>query len=184
MLFDAAVSGVIRTDATLRVEAANPAALRLLELSWEALRGRRLDEVHEFRQLPPPTEIVLRGWSGTVLLGGDSQEAEVHLMVAAVEHEDPPGYQLLLVDRTDEIVNEREIERQARLATLGEGMAGVAHELRNPLSGIEAWTELALEPDAPAEDVREGLTTIQVQARRMADMSRKCWASRAPVTTV
>lgn len=170
VLFDLAISGVIRTDGAMRVEAANPAALRLLRVDWETIRWRRLDELPQLHPLPRPEEIAAHGWSGSVLVGHDGHDSEVHLVVAAVAHDDPTGYQLLLVDRTQEVVQQREMDRQGHLATLGEGMAGVAHELRNPLTVITAWASLGLAPGASAEDMREGLDTIRAEAERMANL--------------
>lgn len=167
VLFDAAVSGVIRTDRDLRVEAANPAALQLLGVEWDEIRGRPLRDVPGLARLPAPSELEKAGWSGALLVRRQGQEAEIHLVAAAVAHDEPAGFQILLVDRTHEVAQEREMERQARLATLGEALAGVAHELANPLSVITSWSALALEPGTSVQEMREGLTAIRDQAERM-----------------
>lgn len=170
VLFDAAASGIIRTDKNFRVEAANPTALRLLALEWEEIRHRRMNEVPGLEKLPPPIRLEQTGWEGAVHVESDGRTSEVHLFAAAVSHDDPSGYQVLLMDRTAEVAQEREIERQGRLATLGEALAGVAHELKNPLSVITAWSSMAADSDMDEEEMREGFELVGEQASRMQEL--------------
>jgi signal transduction histidine kinase len=103
-------------------------------------------------------------------VGHPDDAADVHVTVAASGGDDPPGHQILFVDRTEEVLRDREIERQGRLAALGATLSGVAHELKNPLQVIGAYAELALEPGAPAGETTEALETILGQSRRMKDL--------------
>lgn len=65
-----------------------------------------------------------------------------------------------------------ELLRRERLASVGQLLGGVAHELNNPLSAVLAFSELLLE--APADDRRahEGLVTIREEARRASRILR------------
>src|SRR3984957_4658128 len=50
----------------------------------------------------------------------------------------------------------RQLERRKRLAALGEMAAGMAHEIRNPLGGIELYASML------ARDVAELPTSLQL----------------------
>lgn len=170
LLFDNAASAILRTDAQFRVRAANPAALRLFGCRSEDLLGRRLAQVEWLRGLPEPARLLASGWSGPISVGCGDEERIAHVAAAAAASHDPPGHQIIFVDRTSEVMQEKELERQARLATLGGTLAGVAHELKNPLQVINGFTELSLAPGSSEEEMREALETVRSQAQRMTTM--------------
>lgn len=61
------------------------------------------------------------------------------------------GVVLLLRDLTEVQQLRNQVERMERLALLGELSAGIAHEVRNPLAGIKAATQLLEENFAASE---------------------------------
>ncbi|HWP03163.1 MAG TPA: ATP-binding protein [Gemmatimonadaceae bacterium] len=72
------------------------------------------------------------------------------------------------------------LERRHKLATLGELVAAVAHEVSNPLSGIIAFAELLLDDDLAPEQ-REAVELIRHEADRAHRVLRDVLAfARAP----
>jgi hypothetical protein len=66
-----------------------------------------------------------------------------------------------------EELHQREIERAAQLASVGELAAGVAHEIKNPLAGVFSGIDLLdqrLDQKLPTEDIRR---QIRSELRRM-----------------
>lgn len=62
---------------------------------------------------------------------------------------------------------EREILRAEHLAAVGQLAAGVAHEVRNPLTGIKILIEAALLPEHPTPLTTDDLTLIHHEIQRM-----------------
>ena len=75
---------------------------------------------------------------------------------------------------------QQELIRKERLAAVGELAGGVAHEIRNPLTGIAgALTVLARE--APADDdTQEVMSEIQQQIHRMERLVQELLAYARP----
>ena len=173
LLFDGSTTGIIRTDAAGRIRAANPKAAELLRVPSSDLTGRPLVDVlgiPEVREIEDLEE--LGGWTGPVELESEGPDRVAHLFVTALrsETETNTGYQVLLVDRSTEVMQQQEMERTVRLATLGEALAGVAHEIKNPLTAIRGFAEMGESTALPPEEARETFGTINEQAARMSEL--------------
>lgn len=86
----------------------------------------------------------------------------------------------------EEQTRQRQLERAEQLAAVGELAAGLAHEIRSPLSAVKAAVEV-LADDLPADDPRRGILTeaaaelarIGGVTRELLEYARPRWPSFA-----
>lgn len=62
---------------------------------------------------------------------------------------------------------EQKLIMSDRLASIGELVSGIAHELNNPLTGVIGFSQLLLEKDV-ADDIKEDLAVISSESQRAA----------------
>ncbi len=138
-------SAVIAVDSGRRVTFVNPAAEELLALPANRLLHQPVDSI-----------LVTRGGGSLIADVSDAESAgevdielvdgrlvTVEVRLSRQETEDGSGGLVaILTDRTDLKRAEQEARRKERLASLGELSAGIAHEIRNPLTGIGASAQL------------------------------------------
>ena len=135
--------GLAAVDRAGRVVAFNDAAAALLGRKISDSLGKNVNEV-----LPEPMRRILR-------IAGDRPIPRVHeiscplaegrtapieVLVSRLDgDEDSRGLMALFRDLTEIKALEEEVARSQRLASLGSLAAGVAHEIRNPLSSIKGF---------------------------------------------
>lgn len=143
-------AGLITTDLEGEITFANKIAARLLGYEPEDFPGRN---IRFFFQSPPAAERFLSLCAGpgrkisdweTVLMRQNRQEIIVGIDAAHFEDTTNhfTGVVCLLRDLTEVHHLRSQVERMERLALLGELSAGIAHEVRNPMAGIKAATQL------------------------------------------
>ena len=71
----------------------------------------------------------------------------------------------ILRDITEVKKIREQLVAQDRLASIGQLVSGVAHELNNPLTSVIGFSELILENEVP-EELKENLTYVYTEAQR------------------
>lgn len=161
--------GVALLDTTRRIVQANPLAEVLLgRLAPDALEGtltrlgdRLLDEI--LSPSPPG------GWH---LVRTSTEEFEVAAQPVAAGPL-AAGWVLVIRNVTERRALHRQLERQERLAAVGQLTAGIAHDFNNIMSVIVAYAQLLGETPGLSERKRSELNTIQEQALRATQMIRQ-----------
>lgn len=142
VLLGALPAGVVMLDRAGRVGQCNSAAESLL---GGDLAGRPWDELAAVLHA---TET-----PGELTVGEDTGARRVSLSEAALESGE--GRIILLHDVTDAHRMRLQVERNERLAAMGEMVAGLAHQLRTPLAAALLYTGNLKQPElAPADRAR------------------------------
>jgi two-component system sensor histidine kinase HydH len=139
--------GIIATDQEGKIRTFNSAAAAMTDRSLETVQNRDPEVVlpQEVSRFFSPhdnrDEITDRDVS---LSGADDIRYSLHLSSVPVYNQDSVfmGRVLLMYDLSELKKLQREIQRHDRLVALGKMAAGVAHEVRNPLSSIKGFATL------------------------------------------
>ncbi|MFC1925974.1 PAS domain S-box protein, partial [Chloroflexota bacterium] len=81
----------------------------------------------------------------------------------------PRGFVVVTVDITEQQRMQEQLMLADRLASLGQLVSGIAHEVNNPLTSVIGFSEMLLEKDFP-DDIKEDLEIIDREARRAAEV--------------
>lgn len=163
-VMDGVAAGVVAIDREARVLMANPAACAAVEglavgADWRALAPES------------PALRIIAGEGGP--LRGERSHGGRILAARASALRDAAGELAGAVEVFEDITELRRLAEQAaradRLKQLGEMAAGVAHEIRNPLNGIEGFASLLL-ADLPPGDRRRRYAELIIAGVR--DLNR------------
>lgn len=142
-IFSSLREGVVLVDPSGRVREFNPSALSILGLPPTSLADRLIQDV--FRELQPDPDPFL----DSTLLSGDHLQcvivspAEGRRVILLSCRQIPRDYTLwVYADMTAFKDLEAQLIQADKLASLGQLMAGMAHEINNPLTGILGFSSM------------------------------------------
>jgi two-component system cell cycle sensor histidine kinase/response regulator CckA len=161
--------GLLLVDDDGAVRHANPRAAAYLELLTGQPHCRQLTHLAGvpwtvLRSSPPA------GQGHAVQQGGRTFDVLAH----PVESEQRAiGWVLVIRDVTDELATQQQLQRQERLAAIGQLAAGIAHDFNNLMSVIILYAQLLAQSPNIGERERDRLNLIEQQGQRGAKMIRQ-----------
>ncbi|HEY82463.1 MAG TPA: PAS domain S-box protein [Dehalococcoidia bacterium] len=144
---------------------------RLLNMSWfDLVHPRYREEVINRYQRRMRGELI-PGLFESSIVRKDGTEVPVELVATTVKYKGQPATVVYIRDITERKKMQEQLILTDRLASLGELVSGIAHELNNPLTSIIGFAELMLSRDVP-QDMREDIMVIHREAKRTAKVVR------------
>lgn len=166
--------GIVALDVDGRITSCNVTAESLLELMPGETIGNPAGEIlpgplwNLVSELAPDDHIMARELECPM---GSGKTRPLDVTVTMLEGSDGEflGHVILLRDLTEIRRLRREVERTQRLASLGRLAAGIAHEIRNPLSSIKGFAHYFGER---YKDVPQDHETAQIMVQEVDRLNR------------
>jgi two-component system, NtrC family, sensor histidine kinase HydH len=161
--------GLIALDDQLRIAAFNHVSANILQLSFQNVVGKNAGRVlptqlWEIVQRFGKQDKVIEEEIDCTIGNGNIVPLEIGASILQDEKGIFLGYILLFKDLTEIRSLRIEIARTQRLASVGRLAAGVAHEIRNPLSSIKGFATYFKEryPEAPQDQETANIMIAEV----------------------
>jgi two-component system NtrC family sensor kinase len=173
--FNALTEGIAVVGPAGDILRANRALAALAELPESELVGRNFSEL-----LPGASEAVAglleaayrRERAAPLVVRLDQGHRVLRLTAAPLAGAEPGSVVILIEDVTEQRRLEAQIIQNDKMASIGQLVSGVAHELNNPLTSIAGLAELLLERPPHPELPRDHLRVIHDQAERAGRIVR------------
>ena len=173
--FNALAEGIALVGPQGAIQRANRALSVIVDVPASELLGRNFSEL-----LPGASDAVSglieaayrRDRTTPLVVRLDHNNLVLRLNAAPLAGGEPGSVVILIEDVTEQRLLEAQIIQNDKMASIGQLVSGVAHELNNPLTSIAGLTELLLERPGHRELPREHLRVIHDQAERASRIVR------------
>ena len=176
-LFRAAPDAVLTVlQTTGRVREANDAVREVFGLDPHQVVGRQLLDILVPADRPILEEALGKAFAGQParvevhVVTPDGHPRVIALAASRLPEADPPSALLVGRDMTHERELRVRLMESDRLAAVGELVAGVAHEVNNPLSSISAFAQLLLRDGELSSHQRESIEVIRAETMRASQV--------------
>jgi len=175
---DASPEAVLLLDADRRIQYANAAARRAFGTVPGELAGVAFEELLDEGSVRDPSPLA-EGADGrpvqVVIRARAARPFAAELSVSLVrdESDQTASYLVTVRDQSEKLVAEQALRRTQTLSELGAVVAGIAHELNNPLTGVLSYAEVVREEPGLPASVREDVDVIHHEAQRAAGIARQ-----------
>ncbi len=169
---DSAGEGIMVVDENHVITRINSAAASMLGGDVREIAGRKCYELVHGTDAPPPSCLM----AAALRSGGDARGEEetgdgrtLEIIVDVVRGAGDRPYRAIhfLRDVTEAKRLRQQLLQAEKMVSLGQLVAGVAHEINNPLTGITGYAQLLAMKDLD-DDVREDVEGISREAQRAA----------------
>ena len=168
-------SGVILVDPDYSVKMANPAGTEMLKSIAKTQVGEKIATIGKI-----PIETLAQDilWNRVetvkreIMITSDTTKYyQVTLSPFKAGGVTVIGAIMVIQDVTEEKVANQQLMQIARMVSVGELAAGVAHEINNPLTGILGFSELLLEQNNLEPDMQEIIRDIYSSGKRASQIT-------------
>ena len=186
-LLDKSQDAILVRDMDDRIVYWNKSAERMYGWRAEEVIGKRTTDFL-FQSMPPDygeaQRILLergewRGEFNQITKGGQALIVETRWTLVRDEQGEPCQKMVVNTDVTEHNRLQSELQRAAQLSFVGELAAGLAHEVKNPLAGIQGTVDILIrrrdanDPEREAlEGIRHEVTRIDATVRALLDRAR------------
>jgi len=156
-VLNSSINGILTVDITGRITSLNPAVEKMFGMMKDTLINRFIWEIFplpEWIECTRKAVFHLHNMKGMEFtLNPDDKILNVTTSHIMNEGESLIGFMFLIQDITGERKRDEYLQRVNRLISLGELAAGIAHEIRNPLTGIGVVLDFLSRKKLPRRDL-------------------------------
>ncbi len=175
-IFDAIEDGICVVSVDTRIARANSAFAALIGAPLEQIIGRACAEVFGFANEPDAIPRFCERLASGEPVFSVSEEISgrrpgQRLRTRVTPARDDSGmivaYVIVARDITETVAQEREINRRQHAARFGELAASLAHEIKNPLAGIQGAIDILIQRRNPIDPERKLLGSVRGEVGRI-----------------
>jgi two-component system sensor histidine kinase PilS (NtrC family) len=161
--------GLITTDLQGRVTFLNASGEKLLERRSDEVLGHKAEELFLDR-VPGVESAQAKGELRSLTPNGEEKTFGIKVSTLRVPDRGTLGYVYSFADLTEIRRLEREVRMHDRLSAVGRMAAGIAHEIRNPLSSIAGSVKVLATISALTEEQRTLVDVVTRESDRLNDI--------------